>query len=423
MRVDIDGNPFGYRPASAVSPSTGTRRFHGSLWSEIGSRIELASTAVGHCLEDSHGLTRVICIGVQRTIQLVRFGYRTALLATVITGYDVVVLTGGSFFRGRDLPLLHRLGKRIVVIFTGSDHRPPFLNGKYQTSSSDEIVAETKRIYRFVGLAERYATAIVAASSSAQFHRRPFVHFLALGIPFAPSETKPLGGTVFTGTGLRILHCPTHLTGKGTDTVRAIIEGLRREGLAIDYVEMVDRPNHEVLAALAECDFAIDELLSDSPLARFATEAAWFGKPALSAGEYAREIVHDLPASLIPPSTFVPPEQVGDVIQRFATDADYRIGQGRNVQDFVRDQWNPRAVASRFLEILDGAAPSEWIYDPARLTYIGGWGLGPREWRRSVGAALENAGVESLGLSEALIARILARLGEEPLDDAARSET
>jgi hypothetical protein len=369
---------------------------------------------------------RLAFVAAQATVEAARSAYRLALLMRVITGYDVVVLTGGSsFFRGRDLPLLHRLGKRIVVVFTGSDHRPPFLNGKmYRAMSTDKIVAETKRIHRFVGLAERYATAIVALSSSAQFHSRPFVQFLALGIPFAPSEAKSVdGGPTFTGTGVRILHCPTDPISKGTATVRAIIDGLRADGLAIDYVEIIGRPHHEVLAALSACDFAIDELLSDTPLARFATEAAWFGKPAVTAGEYAREIVRDLPASLIPPSTFVPPEDAGAVVRRFVEDADHRIRQGRNVEAFVRGQWNPRAVASRFLEIVEGEVPPEWLYDPARLTYVGGWGLGANEWRLSVGAVLDKAGVESLGLSEALIGRIMARLREGPSAPAARSET
>jgi hypothetical protein len=333
-------------------------------------------------------------------------------LAKVLIAYDVVVLTGGaSFFRGRDLPLLRRLGKRIIVVFTGSDHRPPYLNGKmYRTRSTVEVVAETTRISRFVALAEQYASTIVALSSSAQLHRRPFVHFLALGVPFAPSPPVTRRSPIFEGSGVRILHCPTDVISKGTPTVRAIIEGLRRDGLSIDYVELIGRPHHDILAALAECDFAIDELLSDSPLARFAVEAAWFGKPAVTAGEYAREISRDLPASLIPPSTFVPPEEVSPVVRRLVDDPDDRIKRGNEVEAFVRGRWNPMSVAERFLKIIEGEVPSEWVYDPACLRYVGGWGLSPDDWQRSVRAVVEASGVESLCLSERLLGEIVTRL-------------
>jgi hypothetical protein len=357
------------------------------------------------------------------SVQAVRSAYRLALLGKVLVGYDVVVLTGGaSFFRGLDLPLLRRLGKRIIVVFTGSDHRPPYLNGKmYRTRPTVEVVAETTRIRRFVALAERYATTIIALSSSAQLHRRPFVHFLALGVPFAPSQSPVTRRSpFFTGSGVRILHCPTDVISKGTPTVRAIIEGLRRDGLSIDYVELIGRPHRDVLAALAECDFAIDELLSDSPLARFAVEAAWFGKPAVTAGEYAREILHDLPASLIPPSTFIPPEEVGPIIRRLVDDPDHRVHRGSEVEAFVRGRWNPVAVADRFLTIIEGEVPSEWIYDPACLRYVGGWGLNPDEWQHSVRAVVEASGVESLGVSGPLLGEILTRLHDVQSGSAAQ---
>jgi hypothetical protein len=422
MRVDVAGNPRGYRPADLASPSVRAKGSDGGLWSEIGSRIERACAVVGKRRARGGWPERLALFPVFVSVQAIRTAYRLALLAKVLIGYDVVVLTGGaSFFRGRDLPLLRRLGKRIIVVFTGSDHRPPYLNGKiYRTRPTVEVVAETTRIRRFVALAERHATTIIALSSSAQLHRRPFVHFLALGVPFAPSPAVTRRSPIFAGSGVRILHCPTDVISKGTPTVRAIIEGLRRDGLSIDYVELIGRPHHDILAALAECDFAIDELLSDSPLARFAVEAAWFGKPAVTAGEYAREILHDLPASLIPPSTFIPPEEVGPIVRRLVDDLDDRIKRGSEVEAFVRGSWNPLAVAERFLRIIEGEVPSDWVYDPACLRYVGGWGLSADEWQRSVGAVVAAAGVESLGLSGPLLGVILTRLRDAQSGSAAQ---
>ena len=49
------------------------------------------------------------------------------------------------------------------------------------------------------------------------------------------------------------------------------------------------QPNSVVLEQLARCDFIIDQLYADFPMPGFATEAAWFGKPAVTAG-YALDL-------------------------------------------------------------------------------------------------------------------------------------
>jgi hypothetical protein len=417
MRIDAGGNPRRYRPGGGASGIDGGTRSIGALWAQLAPSIEVAWAAVGRRRRLGPAPARAFWVVLQAAVLAARSAYRVVLLMQVIAAYDVVIVTGRtSFFRGHELRLLRRLGKRVVVVFTGSDHRPPYLNGGlFRTMSTAELLAEADRIRDFLALAERHATAIVALSSSAQFHRRPFIHLLAVGIPFAPPlEIRPTARAVFNGSGVRILHCPTDPISKGTPEVRAMMERLRVDGLSVDYQELIGRPHAEVLAALAECDFAIDELHSDTPLGRFATEAAWYGKPAVTGGEYAREIAMDLPPTLVPPSVFVASDDVEATVRRFIVDNDYRLQQGATVQAFIREEWRPSAVANRFLRIVQGDIPAQWMYDPARLEYVAGWGLGAKEWRACMSTVLEATDASSLGIPERLMQKVMACLGEDP---------
>lgn len=59
--------------------------------------------------------------------------------------------------------------------------------------------------------------------------------------------------------------------------------------------------NATVLQELQQCDFVIDELYSDVPLAMLATEAAIFGKPVIVGGYYSNNFSPENPDSQIPP--------------------------------------------------------------------------------------------------------------------------
>jgi glycosyltransferase involved in cell wall biosynthesis len=334
---------------------------------------------------------------------------RVAVFAWAVLRHDAFVITSGvSFFKGRDLAILRLLGKRVVVVFTGSDHRPAFLNGRLVAElSAAGTVAENGRQLAFVRRAERHANVIVALSSSAQLHRRPFAHLLAVGIPFATGAAGSDQGGFSPDGGVRIVHSPSDPAYKGTDVIRRTVEELGRRH-RIEYRELIGRPNSEVLAALAACDFVIDEIYSDTPLARLATEAAYFGKPAITCGYYASEISADLPPGMIPPATFHHPNELAAAVELFVVDAEARAEAGEAVQAFVRREWAPARVAERYLRLLDGPVPEEWLYDPARLRYVHGWGMTEARVAWSVRRTLAIATPEVLGMGGKLAARLRA---------------
>jgi hypothetical protein len=336
-----------------------------------------------------------------------RFGIKLALFIRALLTCDAFIFGGGeTFFRRRDLTLLRLLRKRVVVVFVGSDHRPPYLNGRWVRSmpdrESEALVEDIRTVHDRVRAAEQFADVIVASGASAQFHRRPFVQILAVGtpsrFPSAPVDPKP--DPCFRGRGVRILHSPSNPASKGSDLVRAAVAAVRAGGHEIDYVELSGRPHSDVLDCLRECDMVVDEVFSDAPMAMFAAEAAFFAKPALVTGYYAEMVPIEMAAELVPPTLFSMPDRLQHDLFRLVSDEDFRLNLGQRAQAFLRTHWEPGQVALRYLRILRGDIPAAWLVDPAKIQYLRGYGM-PIEVRdEGIRRIVGEAGIDALCLGD-----------------------
>jgi len=342
---------------------------------------------------------------------------RLLLFAWALTRFDVFILGGGSgFFRLRELPLLRMLGKRIVYVFHGTDARPAYIDGFFHElppfSQSADIATAPERgaiakAYvrasrgrkRDLARIERWAHAVVCGASWGQFLTRPFFSFLAIGIPMR-IDRKPEGCADAATQRIRILHAPSQRDAKGTLRIRAAVKSLKNKGLLVEYVEVSGRPNAEVLAEIARSDFVIDQLYSDTPMAGFATEAAAIGKPAVVGSYYADRLSDELPAGLIPPTLCCHPDDIERAAERLVRDSTYRLELGRAAQEFVTSRWSARAVAERFMRMIDDTAPAEWTYDPARQAYLEGVGLPEWRVRQNVQAIVDTCGISALQLDD-----------------------
>lgn len=340
---------------------------------------------------------------------------RALLFFWAFARFDCFILGGGSsFFRLAELPLLKLLRKRVVYTFHGTDARPAYIDGFFhelsqnsqsrdiasapdRASIADAYIRASRQRRRALKKIERWADAIVCGPSFGQFMTKPFYNFLAIGVP-AGLSSQGMAQNPNRSDCVRVLHAPSQQDGKGTDKIREAVESLKRKGLRIEYVEVSGRPNAEVLAEIARADFVIDQLYSDTPMAGFATESAFLGRPALVGGYYCDQLAEDLPAELIPPSLFCRPEQIGAWAERLARDSLLRQDLRRRAQAFVRERWRPRDVAGRYLEMIRGQAPAVWQFEPARLRYVHGNGLPEFRVRQNVRAVVERGGVEALQL-------------------------
>jgi hypothetical protein len=334
-----------------------------------------------------------------------RLPHRLIALEHALRTCDVFVFGGGgSFIAGHDLGLIRRAGKRIVWVFTGSDHRPPYLNGKIVRERANEpetLIAEARATRRRVHRIEHYAHAIVAHGPSAQFHTRPFAEFLSVGVPVraVPVDHATANAGPWPGVaGVRVLHCPTD-PAKGSLVIRELIGRIRDRGLPVSYLELANRPNAEVRARLLQADLVIDEVFSDTPMALFATEAAVAGVPAVVGSYWARGVSTSLPAEAIPPSAFVLPDDLEQTIERLVVNESERRDLGHRAREFVAEKWRPDQVAQRILALARGDEAGVVVRDPADLTYCAGWGMSTEMRRDAVRRVLATGGREGLGLA------------------------
>ncbi len=328
---------------------------------------------------------------------------RSVLLIWAIVTCDVFIFGfHTSFFSYVELPLLKLLGKRVIYVFHGSDVRPAYLDGSLMAQDRGRTTAKCIRLTRHQALKLRvtdyFADVIVSHPPFAHFHRRRFVPFLRIGLPYAIT-TPPSGSPPEAqNRPIRVLHSPSHPEAKGTPEIREAIRRLQAKGHPVELVELTGVTNAVVLADLARCDFVVDQVYSDTPMAGFATEAAHFGKPTVVGG-YAQEVARlGLPDELVPPSIYCRPEELESSIERMITDVEYRLALGRAAQAFVLREWSPQAVAARFVRIIRDEVPADWLVDPNEIHYLYGGGLSITRARELVRAILAAGGPRALQL-------------------------
>ncbi len=360
----------------------------------------------------------------QGALWICEFILRIVVMSWLLCTHDVFIYSfGTTFFRYYELPLLRFLRKKIVYVFHGSDSRPPYLDGVLMASNSgrsiEACVLLAKKTKKRICKIESYADFILQHPPQAVFHERPFILALAIGIPFIKDKVTSTNNMPTAHGTIRILHAPSHPEAKGSDHIRKAIsslkENLKEKGYSIEFIEITGKSHAIVLEELTRCDFVVDQLYSDTPLAGFATEAAFFGKPAVVGGYYVRQIEQDFELPFIPPSLYCLPEEIEVAIERMITDTTFRLELGQKAQDFVETNWEAKCVAKKFLQIISGDIPLEWIYHPSRLAYCYGGGLSKERLQVLVKAVIDSGGVEALQLSDKpFLIRQLLELAHPP---------
>lgn len=353
---------------------------------------------------------------------------RTLLFLWALVRFDTFVFScGTTFFRYRELPILRLLGKRIIHYFHGNDSRPAYIDGFCESSflpdrrptdtpyvgfigegePEEETLRRTVAYIRAtearrasVAQIERFADVVISSPSYAHFHSRSFVQRVIIGRPSVPEDAKSAPARRHGDGPVRVLHSPSVPEGKGTPRIREAIAALKSRGLNIDYVEMTGKPNREVLAEIARCDFVIDQLYSDLPIAGFSTEAAAFGKAAVIGGYYCEQIADDLQSRFIPPALFCHPDGIAEAIEKLVVDVKFRTELGDRAREFVLGNWTASKVAARFVRLIEGDIPEDWLFDPGRIRYLHGMGLSERRAKSIVAAVVRHGGPQALGLTE-----------------------
>lgn len=343
---------------------------------------------------DNH-LIRRFGWAIEKCIRLIVFTY--ALIRC-----DVFIFSGfSSFFRFLELPLLKLLGKKVIVVYVGSDSRPPIISGKHLDDSGgfvspQQTQKETLLMVQGIKRVETNANYILTHTASAQFFSKVFIRVNAVGTPM-PAPSKKSGSVVKGDENVvRIVHAPSRPLAKGSAVIRKIIDDLREEGYRINLVELMGVPNSTVLQELEKCDFVVDEVYSDAPMCGLSTEAATFGKPVVVGGYYADQYKIDNPDPELPPTFYVDPENLKQAIRKMTDDRDFRLSLGKMAHDFILNKWSASMVAKNYLRLIDGNFPENWKASPNDLDSCWGWGLSKENWRKQVGEYITQLGSDAL---------------------------
>lgn len=325
------------------------------------------------------------------------------LVAWSVRRFDVFVFGYGSSVLGlRELPLLKRLGKRLIFVFNGSDARPSYVDGADMAESLGRDIDDAVRLAREkkakITRIEHYADVIVSQPAFSHFFESPIVDFFRIGHPVrlrgGPGEVRQASDTI------RILHSPSSPEVKGSDRIRATVEALSAAGHRLELVELRGVPNDRVRAEIEQADFVIDQIYSDAPMVGFATEAAIAGRPAIVGGYAWPHLREIYPGESMPPVEMCEPETLGEAILRLSTDAGHRRALGEQAHAFVTTTWAPSAIAERYVSLMRGEIREEWLFDPRRLRYVRGVGLTEERARGLVAGVIARGGRAALQLAD-----------------------
>jgi hypothetical protein len=246
---------------------------------------------------------------------------------------------------------------------------------------------------------ERHASAVVCHPLYAHLLEKSFIQFLYIGLPTHPARDLPVSR--LTGNqSVRILHAPSNPKLKGTPKIREAVKNLKARGYALEFIEIVGKSNKQVLLELANCDFVVDQLYSDTPMATFTKEAALFGKPSIVCGYAKAELERLYPPDIIPPSHYCLPDQIEKAIETMLRSPEYCSSLGEKARAFVLERWSSIQVAERINQIIQEDIPPDWFYDPKDIRYLSGAGAPENVIREAVSAIIDQYGKHSLCLSD-----------------------
>jgi len=213
-----------------------------------------------------------------------------------VRSYDVFHFNWGMSMLDRrvwnlhylDLPLLKRLGKRIVVTFQGCDARIKTLSRKqFSTSACAECdvawctpamdAIRHKRIRKVFAYADK-----VFALNPDLLHFLPGAEFLPYAsvnpVEWTARESHSKG-SADVGP-IRIVHMPTNRSIKGTKYVEQACAQLQAEGISVELVLVEHVPHAQVKNLIAQADVVVDQLLIGW-YGALSVEAMALGKPVL----------------------------------------------------------------------------------------------------------------------------------------------
>jgi hypothetical protein len=165
---------------------------------------------------------------------------------------------------GWELPILKRLGRKLVVHFRGCEARDRARNMALhpdvnicQECDHRPPICERPQSVRRREWARRYADAVLVTTPDMKDFMPDAVHFPF----FAPDDLPPVAESSKPAQGeFKIVHVTNQPGIEGTRHIQRAVDSLKRKGWPVRFVWIHGRPHDEVLRELADADLAIGKM-------------------------------------------------------------------------------------------------------------------------------------------------------------------
>jgi hypothetical protein len=320
-----------------------------------------------HYLTDKQGRERLKCVSaiyslIRRVVAAIYFTITLPYFTHYIYGFGTTY-----YFRNLDLVLLKVLRKKVLCVFHGSDSRPPYLNGGQKNFASqvdiEDLHRRTVRVYKKIKFIERWSTYTLDNFASSHFHATPFLNHYSIGVPLRRFE-EPRACNEHSRVS--VLHCPSNPLVKGSAIIIDCMEKIVAKYPFVEFTTITGRPNSEVLEALRRCDFVIDQMYSDTPLAHFASESAALGKFSIVGGYGWSQAWLEKSGLSEFPSYVCKPDELFESVEKLILDLELRNNLARSAHQLAC-HWDYRKVAARIAQILEGNPSESWFLESVDL--------------------------------------------------------
>jgi len=354
----------------------------------------------------------------------IEFFLRILLFLKVFLKNDVFLYSfGTSFFSFFDYRIIKFFNKKLICQFHGSDSRPAYLDGARLVNSDYSLLKcknDAEKQKKMIAFIDKYADEIIDIPPQGYFHERPFILRLIVGLPSGPHQNTPVTTLPKPNGRIRILHAPSDRRYKGSDEIKQIISSLSDQ-YSIDYVEISNLKNDQVIEEIKKADIVIDQLYTDYALTGFPSEAAWFKKPVITCGNSVELWKSLLPKEFLPPTVYCLPKFFKSELEHLLRDKAYREDLGLKMYNFISTTHNPKIVAARYLMVFSGNYPKTWLFDPNKMTEIYGGFFSPTQTVKAcVKGIIEHYGDSSLMLDDK--PELKSKLVKWAFDEFSRSD-
>lgn len=399
--LDISADPYGY---GAVTPTE-----RSLVWLREGYRRTARLGLVGRLV----ARPLLLPLRIAATWTLVR--RRQAL----------IYVFGRTLLWGLDVRLARALGRRTVAVFLGGDARPPWMDADHVNDDRAPtwplVRLRTYVIARRVRAMERHTDAVVCHPSYAHFLQRPFVNWLAIGMP-VDDDIGVRRNPDVDRAEVVVLHAPTRRLQKGSPEIEAAVDLLVSEGFPVRYETLAGLTTSEVRRRLAQADVVVDQLWSDTYFAGLSSEAGVAGALPLVFG-YAGELLDPMADRLgVPHRHYAEPEALEGRLRRAVTEPRWRERVAAESARYLREACGPAHVAARLLRILEGDVPAAWWVDPSTVRYLDGYGMSRKQAMARLREYVARYGEAALCLpaGSAAVQAVHERLKTEPAEEMIR---